>query len=133
LSTGAPLDNEDETTQLIAWVPAETDGVAELTVRVKALQAYALAARDREVGMRGELATARAWIKKIETVEPGRAFRRIDKLEEQRENLLHRLRLGSFGEEAEDEIAQLKASATWRIGRALVAPVAFVKTRVLRR
>ena len=127
------MDQEGGGTRLVAWVPSGSENQEELVEIIKALQANALSARDRELGLTGELATARARLKKIESTEPGRAFKRIDKLEEQREQLLHRLRLGSFGEEFEDEIAQLKSSATWRVGRALVAPISFVKQRVLRR
>jgi hypothetical protein len=123
----------DESWKLVAWAPPAAATKADLIAKVRELQLLALAERDAIIGLRAEIATARAKIEEIEKTPVGKAFRRIDKLEEQREQLLHRLRLGRFGEESDDEVAVLKASTTWRIGRLFVGPVYFVRDRLRRK
>lgn len=116
---------------ILAW-SARDASHDELEARFAELQLLALGQRDAVVGLAGELSVARERLDELETTDIGRAFKRIDKLEEQREVLLHRLRLGRFGEDEGDEVQALKSSATWRAGRIIVAPVSLVK-RLARR
>ncbi len=123
----------DDSWKMLAWIPTSSMTKVALIESARQLQLLALAERDTIIGLEAEIATARAHIESMAQTPVGKAFARIDKLEEQREQLLHRLRLGRFGEESDDEVAVLKASTTWRIGRLFVGPVYFVRDRLRRK
>lgn len=132
----APSEQEsgsDESWSVVAWVPTDDISRDELVARVRQLQTIALSERETILGLEAQIATARSALEAMKTTPIGKAFRRIDKLEEQREALMHKLRLGKFGEDTDDEVAALKSSATWRAGRLVIAPMAYVKAKVRRK
>ncbi|MHA6667342.1 hypothetical protein ACX3O0_00575 [Homoserinimonas sp. A447] len=133
MSQGDVADEVDESWAVIAWVPTDNSDRDELVAKVKQLQTLALLERERIFGLSAQLATAETELNAMKTTPIGEAFRRIDKLEDQREQLLHKLRLGKFGEETDDEVAALKASATWRAGRLILAPAIFLKSKTRQR
>ena len=89
----------------------------------------ALIAQDTILGLRAELATVKKKLAKLENANIGQAYARIDKLEDQREAMLHELRWAIKSQR--QELANVKASTTWRVGSLVVRP--FSKLRRLGR
>ena len=105
---------------------SRADHPAELA-EVTELKHDALIARDTIVGLRAELDTLKKKLDILESSDIGRAYARIDKLEDQREAMLHELRWAVKSQR--EQIANMRASVTWRVGSIVVRPVSWLRGR----
>lgn len=100
-----------------------------------ALRHELLVAQDTIAGLKAELATAHARMGEVENTEVGIAYARIDALEDLREAAVHEMQWAVKRERelekrhaqavrsAQEEVALVKSSATYRLGNLVILPI----------
>lgn len=94
---------------------------------VMALRHEMLIARDRIAGLEAELSTLHARLELIDATDIGRAFARVDELEDERQAMMHELRwtISTQRKVVEDYRVALEGvqrSVPFRLGNMLVSP-----------
>jgi hypothetical protein len=112
-----------------------TPTVAELSSEIAKLKHEALVAQDTIAGLRAELVTLQDNYIALRDADIGKAYARIDLLEDEREARLHELRVevklhGERMEVMRNEIARVKESNTWKVGSVLIKPISKLTGRM---
>jgi hypothetical protein len=111
----------------IIWKPSSGNTKAELVAKNRELQHLLLKAEDRLRGLEAETKVLRERLRLMEATDLGVAFARVDKLEDQREGLLHELNQAVRMQRS--EAAKIKASTTWKVGSMITRPVSKLMRR----
>jgi small-conductance mechanosensitive channel len=101
--------------------------------KVRELEHELLRARDESIGLRAELTQARVRLDELARTPVGDAYTRIDALESERQALydyvtaVRAATQKQIHDAHQDLLHSMQASATWRVGRLVLAPVSIVR------
>jgi len=130
------VSGPEATEDLAAWVPTGDETREDLLAMVRSLQGELLRRRDDAVGARAELATLQSRWDEIAEGDFAQALTRIDELEDQKEAMRHEILsaaamheriVGAYREGSEQQLAHVRASATWRVGSLVLTPMRIVR------